>query len=42
MTRHGYATGMNDVDFDPLTTQPAGQPEAVTTGLEGDGNAGNC
>ena len=30
---------MNDVRLDAARSQPAGQPEAVPAGLEGDGNA---
>jgi hypothetical protein len=30
---------MNDVGLDAARPQPAGEPEAVTAGLEGDGNA---
>src|SRR4051794_1258618 len=30
---------MNDVGFDPARPQPAGQPEPVASGLEGDGDA---
>src|SRR5215510_15912400 len=30
---------MNDVGLDTARSQPAGEPEAVTAGLEGDGDA---
>jgi hypothetical protein len=30
---------MNDMGLDTASYQPAGQPEAVPAGLEGDGNA---
>ena len=39
LARHRHARGMNDVRFDAARSQPAGQPEAVPAGLEGDGNA---
>jgi hypothetical protein len=32
---------MNDVGLDALTPQPAGEPETVTAGLEGDRDAGD-
>src|SRR5215212_6206111 len=32
---------MNDVSLDALAPQPAGEPETVTTGLEGDRDAGD-
>jgi len=35
---HRHARGMNDVGFDTARSQPAGQPEAVSAGLEGDRN----
>ena len=39
LARHGNARGMNDMGLDTACPQPAGEPEAVPTGLEGDGNA---
>src|SRR5262249_37413202 len=41
LTRHGNARGMNDMGLDAARPQPAGEPKAVPTGLEGDGNAGD-
>src|SRR5215831_1979070 len=38
LPRHRHARGMNDVGFDTARSQPAGQPEAVSAGLEGDRN----
>jgi hypothetical protein len=32
---------MNDMGLDTARSQPAGQPEAVPTGLEGNGDAGD-
>jgi len=32
---------MNDMGLDTARSQPAGQPEAVAAGLEGNGNAGD-
>jgi hypothetical protein len=32
---------MNDMGLDATCSQPAGQPEAVPAGLEGDGDAGD-
>jgi hypothetical protein len=39
LARHRHACRMNDIGLDAARSQPAGQPEAVPTGLEGDGNA---
>jgi hypothetical protein len=39
LARDGHARRMNDVGFDPARPQPAGQPEPVASGLEGDGDA---
>ena len=36
LPRHRHARGMNDMGLDPARPQPAGQPEAVPAGLEGD------
>jgi hypothetical protein len=36
MPRHRHTRSMNDVRFDPASSQPSGQPKAVPTGLEGD------
>ncbi len=33
LTRHGYATGMNDVDFDPLASKDPGCSSLTTTQL---------
>jgi len=38
LPRHRHARGMNDVGLDTARSQPAGQPEAVPAGLEGDRN----
>jgi hypothetical protein len=38
LARHRHARGMNDVGLDTTCPQPAGQPEAIPAGLEGDGN----
>jgi hypothetical protein len=38
LTRHRHARGMNDMGFDTARSQPAGEPEAVPAGLEGDRN----
>ena len=39
LARHGNARRMNDVRFNIVRPKPAGQPEAITAGLECDGNA---
>src|SRR5262249_22007070 len=39
LARHRHARGMNDMGLDTARSQPAGQPEAVPAGLEGDGDA---
>jgi hypothetical protein len=36
---HRNTRGMNDVGLNPACRQPARQPEAIPTGLEGDRNA---
>jgi len=41
LARYRHARGMDDMGLDTAGSQPAGQPEAVPTGLEGDGNAGD-
>ena len=38
LARYGYAGCVNDMGFDTASPEPAGQPEAVTAGLEGDSN----
>src|SRR5262249_42073602 len=38
LPRHRHARGMNDMGLDTARSQPAGQPEAVPTGLEGHSN----
>src|SRR5262245_1006892 len=38
LARHLHACRMNDVGLYPACSQPAGQPEAVPAGLEGDRN----
>src|SRR5262245_12181860 len=38
LARHRHACRMNDVGLNPVRSQPAGQPEAVPAGLEGDRN----
>ena len=38
LPRHRHARGMNDMGLDTARSQPAGQPEAVPTGLEGHRN----
>ena len=38
LPRHRHARGMNDVGLNPACCQPARQPEAVPTGLEGNRN----
>jgi hypothetical protein len=39
LARHGNARRMNDVCLNIVRPKPAGQPEAITAGLECDGNA---
>ena len=41
LARHRHARGMNDMGLDTARSQPAGQPEAVPAGLEGNGDAGD-
>jgi hypothetical protein len=41
LARYRDACGMNDMGLDTPRSQPAGQPEAVPAGLEGDGDAGD-
>jgi len=36
LPRHRHARRMNDMGVDTARSQPAGQPEAVPAGLEGD------
>src|SRR4029077_13377515 len=38
LARYGYARCMNDMDLDVASSEPARQPEAITAGLEGDGD----
>jgi len=38
LSRHRNARGMNDMGLDTARSQPAGQPEAIPTGLEGHSN----
>src|SRR4029077_18137222 len=38
LARYGYARCMNDMDLDVASHEPAREPEAVTAGLEGDGD----
>src|SRR5262245_50021538 len=38
LSRHRHARGMNDMGLDTARSQPAGQPEAVATGLESHSN----
>src|SRR5262249_59985079 len=40
LSRHRHTRSMNDMGFDTTRSQPAGEPEAIPAGLEGDGNAG--
>jgi hypothetical protein len=39
--RYRYACRMNDMGLDTARREPAGQPEAIPAGLEGDDNAGD-
>src|SRR5215467_10321179 len=39
LPRDRHACGMNDMGLDAVSSQPAGQPETIPTGLEGDSNA---
>src|SRR5262249_39009479 len=39
LTRHGYAGSVYDMRLDAARSQPPGQPEAIPSGFEGDGNA---
>ena len=36
LPRHRHTRGMNDMSLDTARSQPAGEPEAVPPGLEGD------
>src|SRR5262249_47072325 len=38
LARYRHARGMNDMGLDTARSQPAGEPEAVPAGLEGDRN----
>ena len=39
LARHCYTRSVDDVDLDAASPQPSCQPETVTTGFKGDGDA---
>jgi hypothetical protein len=39
LARYGYARCVNDMGLDVACPEPARQPEPITAGLEGDGDA---
>src|SRR5262249_39431187 len=41
LPRNRHARGMNDMGLDTARSQPAGQPETVAAGLEGNGDPGD-